>query len=198
MMGNRSVHKMIMRIPGHCKVLDLTHDYDPVALQNYIDSGGWGIGGYLENRSRMYTAPHFGNKRQVHVGIDIWAPEGEPLFTPMDGKLVYKKNHPDPGNYGGTIVIQLHFDGSTYYALYGHLSRKSVEMAVIGKVIRAGDEIGRLGNFEENGNWPTHLHFQISVKDPGEADMPGVVAEEEIESASELYPDPRVILGAIY
>ena len=197
-MVHQSVHKMIMKIPDHCKVLDLTQNYDPVALQNYVDNGGWGIGGYMENRKEMYTAPHFGNRRKVHMGIDVWATAGEPVFSPLDGKLVYKQYHEDPGNYGGTIVLAMNFEGETFYALYGHLSRDSVEKAEIGKEIRAGEEIGRLGDFDENGNWPPHLHFQISVKDPGEADMPGVVAEEETESASIIYPDPRNILGPIY
>lgn len=186
-----------MRIPDHCKVIDLTRNYDPEALQKFVDDGGWGIGGYLENRRGMYTAPHFENKRQVHMGIDIWAAAGEPLFSPLDGILKYKKNHPEPGNYGGTIVLELNVEGKPLYALYGHLSAASVEVAEIGKKVRAGEEIGRLGRFDENGNWPPHLHFQISLADPGEADMPGVVAVEAAEAASLVYPDPRTLLGPL-
>jgi len=84
------------------------------------------------------------------------------------------------------------------FALYGHLSKKSLERNEVEAAVEAGEVIGWLGSSDENGNWPPHLHYQISVKDPGEADMPGVVAEDEVEEASKLYPDPRMILGAVY
>lgn len=188
----------VMNLPDDPKRFDLSDWYDPDELTRFVESGGWGVGGYLENRKAMYTAPQYENRRRVHMGIDIWAAAGEPVFAPMDGVLLYKAYHEEKGNYGGTLVVKHRVDQSEYYALFGHLSLKSVKDAVIGKTLQAGELIGRLGEPPENGHWPPHLHFQISMVDPGEADMPGVVVEEEVESASKIYPDPRVILGPIY
>jgi hypothetical protein len=42
------------------------------------------------------------------------------------------------------------------------------------------------------------LHYQLSWYDPGKADMPGVVAPEDLETARAKHPDPRMILGKLY
>ena len=55
-----------------------------------------------------------------------------------------------------------------------------------------------LGNFEENGGWEPHLHFQLSLVEPETHDMPGVVAPEDREHALTIYPDPRNVLGPLY
>lgn len=187
-----------MKIPKHCRVFDLTKEYNADQIQQFVESGGWGIGGYLENRKTMYLSPLFENKRCVHMGIDIWAAAGEPVYAPLDGVVSYKNVHIDPGNYGGAIVLKMSFEGKVIYGLFGHLSWESVEKMELNKRIKAGEQIGRLGNNQENGSWPPHLHFQISNVDPGQADMPGVVAEEDAEKASKIYPDPRIILGPVY
>lgn len=197
-MKHHSSSHPIMNIPDQFRVFDLASRYEPEEIQHFIESGGWGVGGYLENRKAMYTAPQYENKRRVHMGIDIWAAAGEPVYSPLDGTVAYKVIYDEPGNYGGTIVLRMCFEARTIYGLFGHLSWGSVENAEPGRSISAGEQIGRLGVFEENGNWPPHLHFQISIIDPGKADMPGVVTESESEPASLLYPDPRMILGPIY
>ncbi|HET6528601.1 MAG TPA: hypothetical protein VFG39_07595, partial [Balneolaceae bacterium] len=59
-------------------------------------------------------------------------------------------------------------------------------------------KIAEIGTEEVNGGWAPHLHFQLSVDDPGKADLPGVVSDDEREQALELYPDPRLVLGELY
>ncbi len=196
-MEAKSAHP-IMNLPAETKIFDFRQSYNPKRMTDFTLSGNWGIGGYLEKRANMYLAPQYGNRRNVHMGIDIWANEGEPVFSPIPGKIAYKAYHGEDGNYGATIVLKHQIDGRDLFALYGHLSKKSLEQYNVDGNVEAGDIIGWLGSSNENGNWPPHLHYQISIKDPGEADMPGVVAEEEVEVAAKLYPDPRILLGAVY
>lgn len=156
---------------------------------------GWGIGGYNEKRPNMYIAPQYKNERNIHMGIDIWAPAGEPVFAPLDGIVAYTENHNEEGNYGGTIVLKHSKSGKDLYALYGHLSLRSLQQCKPGQHVKAGEIIGWLGDESENGNWLPHLHYQLSWNDPKEADMPGVVSEKERNRALLIYPDPERVIG---
>ncbi len=188
----------VMNLPDDYEVFDFSEGYDPDQMAQFVKSGGWGVGGYNEKRKNMYLAPQYENRRNIHMGIDIWAKAGEPVYSPLDGVVAYIANHAQEGNYGGTLVLKHKIDGVSYFALYGHLSPKSISHLRQGQKVTAGEIVGELGDESENGNWPPHLHYQISIQDPGEADMPGVVSEEEYEEALKLYPDPRILIGDIY
>jgi len=172
--------------------VDLTDGFTPQMLKD-----GWGIGGYNEKRENMYTAPQYKNRRNIHMGVDIWAPAGEPVFAPLEAVVAYTANHNQEGNYGGTLVLKHTLEGRTLYALYGHLSLRSLVKFGPGDRVEAGTVIGWLGDRSENGNWHPHLHYQLSYRDPGEADMPGVVEEKDREKALQIYPDPARILGEL-
>lgn len=188
----------VMNLPENYKVLDFSSGYESEKISRYIQQGGWAVGGYDEKRPNMYLAPQYENRRNIHLGIDIWAPAGEPVYAPLDGTVKYTELHDQEGNYGATVVLKHLLKGEDIYALYGHLSLKSLKHANALHSLKAGDVVGWLGKEHENGNWPPHLHYQLSRKDPGEADMPGVVSEDEREEALHIYPDPRIILGDIY
>lgn len=158
---------------------------------------GWGIGGYNTVRKNMYTAPQYGNKRNVHMGVDIWAPAGEPVYAPLDGVVAYSAFHDQKGNYGGTLVLKHTTGQTTFYALYGHLSLASVEELSLGGEVKTGQVTGWIGTEEENGNWYPHLHYQLCMEDPGEADMPGVVSGSLRRSSQKLYPDPEKVIGRL-
>ena len=184
-------------------VMDYPNKLQRVDLSQGIDEGKlaateWGAGGYNEKRKGMYLAPHFEGKRYIHMGIDIWAKAGEPVFVFYEGKVAYARDNDRQGDYGGTIVTVHNIGGKDLYALYGHLSKSSPGMVQKGQKISAGDKIGVLGAKEENGGWIPHLHFQLSWQDPGEADMPGVVSDENHEQALEIYPDPKLVLGNLF
>lgn len=155
----------------------------------------WGIGGYNEKRANMYTAPQYKNERNIHMGVDIWAPVGESVYAPVDGIVAYMANNSEEGNYGGTVVLKHRFKGNDIFALYGHLSLSSLEKSRAGDSVAAGEVVGWLGSRSENGNWHPHLHYQLCTVDPGEADMPGVVSEKERKSALLIYPDPEEVFG---
>jgi len=183
-----------MNYPETLYVFDFSNGYDA----ELIRSKKWGIGRYNEKRSGMYNTPLFDDGRNVHMGIDIWAKAGEPVFSFDKGQVVYLRDNDQPGNYGPTLVIKYRTDHSDLYALYGHLSRESLDMVTVGQQVNKGQQIAEVGSPDVNGGWEPHLHFQLSSKDPGEGDMPGVVTENNREEALKIYPDPRMVLGDLY
>ena len=192
-----SNYAKVMDYPEDCEelyVFDFTKGYDA----HFIRSKEWGIGRYNEKRSGMYVAPHYHNLRNIHMGIDIWTRAGAPVYSFADGKVAYMQDNDRDGDYGPTVVIKYHLDEGIRYALYGHLSRASLQMVSVGEQISSGQKIAQIGTEKVNGGWAPHLHFQLAVKDPEQADMPGVVAEEDHAQALKAYPDPRNVLGNIY
>lgn len=184
----------VMDYPKDLYLFDLSDCYD----RELLKSKKWGVGRYNEKRKKMYTAPQYRGKRNIHMGIDIWAPAGEPVYAFHDGKVAYMRDNDEKGNYGGTIVTVHKLADQQLFALYGHLSKKSLAIVRCEQEIAKGEKIAELGTEQENGGWVPHLHFQLSVEDPGEADMPGVVADEDCEKAVQKYPDPRLVLGKLY
>ena len=55
-----------------------------------------------------------------------------------------------------------------------------------------------MGKKEENGGWPPHVHFQLSLVEPKNCDLPGVVSQKDHDIALKLFPDPRLVLGNLY
>lgn len=184
----------VMDYPDGMYVFDLSQSYDP----QFIASKEWGIGKYNEQRMTMYTAPQYEGQRNIHMGIDIWAAKGKSVYIFADGEVAYMADNREPGNYGPTIVTRHEIEGQGFFALFGHLSRESLEMVFVGQELSRGQKIAELGSEDVNGGWVPHLHFQLSVQDPGEADLPGVVSEADRDEALKRYPDPRLVLGDIY
>ena len=205
------------------EVLDLTKGYEPQAIS--LDPPS--IGRYNEHRRRMYTTGLFKGVRNIHMGIDIWVPEGTPVCSFADGRVLFFRDNDNPGDYGPTIVTEhrvrlgphppetKHLPGAKHppestnppesihppesiYALYGHLSRKSLENVTEGMLLEAGQPFAEVGGAHENGGWVPHLHFQLSRERPPVPDLPGVVAPEDHEHALRMYPDPQLVLGRLY
>lgn len=175
-------------------IFDFTKGYDA----EFIRSKGWGIGRYNEQRTNMYDTPLFDSRRNIHMAIDVWYNADAPVYSFWEGTVAYKQENDNAGDYGPTIVIKYELNDQTLFSLYGHLSRKSLDMVTVGENVNKGQQIATLGDESVNGGWAPHLHFQLAHQDPGEADMPGVVAEEDHEEALQNYPDPRTILGNLY
>lgn len=188
----------VMDLPDEYEEFNLTSQFDRDSITAFIQSGGWAVGGYLEERAIMYDAPRYADGRNIHIGIDIWAVVGEPVYAVLPGEIVYSTFQNDEGNYGGTIILKHVVEGQELFALYGHLSKESLVTHKVGQNLKTGEVVGWLGDESENGNWPTHLHYQLCIEDPKEADMPGVVAKKDLIEARKRYPDPRILLGDIY
>ena len=193
-MINWSAHdyRPVVRLPDSYVVLDLSCGAWTASKTEYS------VGKYDEVRPNLYNTELFGGERNVHMGIDIGGPVGTPCMAFMDGEISHFGYNPAAGDYGNVIITRHEIGGVPIWALYGHLDASSIEGKRIGKRVEAGEVVAWFGNFEENGGWEPHLHFQLSLVEPETHDMPGVVAPEDREHALTIYPDPRNVLGPIY
>ena len=189
-------HPVIV-LPKDYEVFDFTESYDPNR-----ERMAYGIGKYNEKRAGMYTSELFAAEdekvRNVHIGIDIAAPLGTDVHAVHDGEIFLAGVNSADGDYGGTLITKHRLGGRDLYALYGHLSHRSLEGKMPGQKISKGEVIAWVGPKEENGGWNPHLHFQLSWKNPDVCDLPGVVSVLDREEALKIYPDPRLVLGKLY
>lgn len=157
-----------------------------------------GVGGYNEDRIIYRKSAVFTNNeiRSIHLGIDIWAKAGTPIYAPLEGTVHSFKNNSASGDYGPTIVLEHQLENLKFYTLYGHLSTKSLDGLQVGKEVSAGQEIATLGSYHENVHWPPHLHFQI-IEDMKDyyGDFPGVASVAKREEYLQQCPDPNFILN---
>ena len=164
------------------------------------DNSNIGIGLYNEKR-KVYKGPNFiselntNERRNIHLGIDIFIDKGTDLFAPIDGKIIILKNNNFKYDYGPTLVLEHSFKKYKFYTLYGHLSKIMFQKLKIGKKIKKGEWIGKIGNSNENGKWLPHLHFQIILDLLGhDKNFPGVGEEFLFNIWNKISPDPNLIL----
>jgi murein DD-endopeptidase MepM/ murein hydrolase activator NlpD len=194
---SRFTFSPVIDLPAQYEVFDFTAGYDPERTLR----SSYGIGKYNERRKGMYTAGLFTggeSARDIHVGIDIAAPVNTPVHSFWDGEIFLFGYNPAAGDYGNTLILKYVLGDIELYALYGHLSGKSIAGKRAGQRVNRGEIIAWLGDKHENGNWNPHLHFQLSYVRPTVCDLPGVVAEKDRAEALRIYPDPRLVLGALY
>jgi len=158
------------------------------------------IGRYAEDRQVLYQrSPLFSQDkiRSLHIGLDLTVPENTPIFSPYSAMVHSFADNTSAGDYGPTIILQHELDGVTFFTLYGHLSRASLNLNK-GQAIARGQQIGSVGNHHENGGWPAHLHFQIIHDMQGwQGGYPGVVALDEAAWYFKNCPDPNLILNLL-
>ena len=167
------------------------------------EQAGVGIGRYLEPRL-VYLGDQFEDEdgaRTVHLGIDLFAPEGEPVYAPIAGRVWSFVDNAFEYDYGPTLILQHRCKEHQleFFTLYGHLSRGSISQLAPGQEVAAGQEIARLGAFDENGGWPPHLHLQL-ITDllsdcSGPVNPPGVAHPDKLDAWTSLSPDPSLLLG---
>ena len=162
-----------------------------------------GIGRYDEARL-IYTSPAFatGDKvtdeyRTIHLGVDLFAPAGTAVYAPLAGTVAALTDNNNPQDYGPVIVLEhANEEHPTFYTLYGHLSRESLNGISLGQKIKKGELFAAIGESEVNGSWTPHLHFQV-ITDLLElgTDFPGVARPSQRKVWLSLCPDPNLILG---
>lgn len=158
------------------------------------------FGGYLEPRKVYQPYHHFETTgapvRNIHLGVDFWAPAGTGVLCPVAGKVHSWGQRDFPGDYGAVILLKHRVAGAPLFSLYGHLSAASLQGLSVGQPFEAGQLLGKLGTFAENGGWEPHLHFQL-IRDPGnwQGDYPGVCAAEDLDYYRENCPDPLAFLN---
>lgn len=165
------------------------------------EGADFGIGRYGEDRAvykgDAYQTTVASQRRTVHLGVDIFAPAGEPVHAPFAGKVAFYHDDSVPYGFGPTILLEhTSDDGDVFWMLYGHLSRESAEKLAIGQPIAKGEAFAALGLRSENGGWVPHLHFQIVTDHLGlEGRMQGVGVREQWQVWREVSPDPSGVLG---
>lgn len=161
-------------------------------------------GGYLETRP-VYSTPAFkmqGNNgpeyRTHHLGMDFWLPANTAFHAICNGEIFSFADNDTDKDYGPTIIIKHTVNNElSFYTLYGHLGRESLKPLRKGMKIKKGDCIGFIGNKNENGNWPPHLHFQIILDLLGfETNAPGVCSPGQLTVASSICPNPDLLFNS--
>ena len=183
-------------------VRDLDTLGDTARFTNYVESlvngAAAGVGGYSEDRVIYRRSPHFvsgAEPRSIHLGVDIWMPAGTPVLAPLDSRLHSFRDNQGFGDYGPTVILEHELEETTFYTLYGHLSRESLAGLRENQSVAGGQQIGEIGPYPENGDWPPHLHFQIIADMLGmKGDFPGVAAPSQRDHYLKLCPDPNLIL----
>lgn len=169
-------------------------------VDDVVNSAGaeYGIGGYDERRGWYARGDQFVEAqeiRSIHLGVDIWAPAGTAVYAPYDAVVHSAKDNAVFGDYGPTIILEHTIQSTTFFTLYGHLSRESLVGKEPGVSIKQGEKLGDFGAPPINGDWPPHVHFQIIIDMLGKrGDFPGVAAESDREKFLLLCPDPNLIL----
>lgn len=181
------------------KPVNLPSTYHVHDFENQCTHGGChhthSVGRYNENRD-FYSNDE---GRSIHLGIDFGAPAGTPVLSVSDCTVFYKRIFPEKGDYGPIIVTTNIVDDKTVYCLYAHLETASFNKIQEGQTILRGQEIARIGEPQENGGWPPHLHFQICTTQPSHGEnIPGVVQADTLQESLALYPDPQKYFGPLY
>ena len=157
----------------------------------------YGLGLYGEKRS-IYATSQFADaaspeRRTKHLGVDVFAAKGTPVQAPLAGRVAHLTYNADPLDYGHTLILA-HDAG--VFTLYGHLGASLPKLLQPGQSVAAGQVIGHLGDWHENGGWAAHLHFQIitDMLDQSGGNFFGVGHESLWDVWTSISPDPNLIL----
>lgn len=92
-----------------------------------------------------------GKPKNPHSGVDVAAPEGDPIIVPADGEIVLAE--PDMYFNGNMVFID---HGHGLKTAYLHMSRIDVK---VGQKVKRGDRIGAIG--QTGRVTGPHLHWMM-------------------------------------
>lgn len=109
---------------------------------------------------RSDTSAYVGTK---HKGLDIYAPEGAPIYAAKSGTVVYVNYSGYGGGWGLYVVIYHGTDskGQAIYTRYAHASRIASGISV-GTKVTTNTVIMYSGN--TGASEGAHLHFEVCLK----------------------------------
>lgn len=161
--------------------------------------GKIGIGRYKEIRPIYLTdmfaiEPH--HRRTLHLGVDLFAPAGTPIYAPLDGTVRVVAEQAAPQDYGPMLIVEHQPQPDLrFYTLYGHLAGDALQRWQVGQSLAAGDLLAHIGDHPRNGNWAPHLHFQLVADLLDMHDKaPGVCSPHARDFWTSLCPDPNLLL----
>ncbi|UOO46338.1 peptidoglycan DD-metalloendopeptidase family protein [Enterococcus casseliflavus] len=112
-----------------------------------------GADGFVVPMKNFTITSHYGPRwGAFHRGIDLAAPEGEPIYAAKDGIVTRSEYHFSWGNY----VTITHEGGAT--TLYAHNQRN---VATVGQKVKQGELIAYMGSTGHSTG--PHLHLELCL-----------------------------------
>lgn len=145
---------------------------------------------YAEDRSSMLQGSTIAKEaRTLHLGVDIFCRDLEPIFAPCAGQIIRIGHEPENHSFGYYAILRPDSENLPYM-FFGHLSAK---MEISSGRVAAGQHFATIGDFKnlENGGWSRHLHLQMMSELPEDGQAPfGYASSAQLPELIELYPDP--------
>lgn len=147
---DQSLFSPVISLPETAPVFDLSGPIDGVVFPEF------GFGKYNERRPYVYQtdlfSPNSPLARNIHLGIDFFAPAGTPVHSFADGEILHFGYNDQAGDYGHVFVLEVAISETlSLYGLYGHLSKSSIVDKKQKQKVKKGEVLGWLGEKHENG-----------------------------------------------
>jgi Ser/Thr protein kinase RdoA (MazF antagonist) len=143
-----------------------------------------GCGGRSAPRSRWIEA----EACTLHLGVDLYAPAGTPVASPLDATVYAVLEDPDASDGAAVILEHAPEAGVHFYGVYRPL--KPADLGP-GKPIARGERIGAIAE----GALP-HVHFQLATALPDSDALPPSCCEPSKQRVWRSFcPDPNALLG---
>lgn len=135
------------------KLNGLIETYDLTKYDKEVAGPQLSKEGYIVPVKNYTISSPFGTRGgEFHRGLDLAAPQGEPIYASKAGTVVKAEFHPSWGN----VVAIEHEDGTT--ALYAHQQEYQVK---VGDKVEQNQIIGYVGS--TGNSTGSHLHFELCL-----------------------------------
>jgi len=139
--------------PGQRLVIPAQASRGTSVAESAPSRGASGIARGLLWPARGWISSRFGWRRsRRHLGIDIAAPRGAPIYAAKNGRVAFAGWY---GGYGRVVIID---HGPTVRTLYAHASALLVR---VGEPVRPGQLIARVGCTGRCTG--PNLHFEVRI-----------------------------------
>ncbi|MCA1793337.1 MAG: aminotransferase class III-fold pyridoxal phosphate-dependent enzyme, partial [Desulfobacteraceae bacterium] len=132
--------------------------------------------------------------RTLHLGIDVWAAPGTPVFALFKGTFCAVRSAKKDPDCATTVVLEHHTpEGICFYTVYSCLGDAAAYMPAQNQCVEKGSLLGYVGYAHENGGQASHLHFQMMLEmpEPGH-DFPKTAFPSHREVWKSICPDPNL------
>ena len=124
----------------------------------------------------------------VHLGVDLYAPPGTPVASPLGATVHAVLEDPDASDGAAVILEHAPETGVRFYSVYRPLQPVDLQP---GELLARGERLGEIAE----GALP-HLHVQLAAALPdGEALPPSCCEPSKQQVWQSFCPDPNVLLG---
>lgn len=184
-------------LENNSPLLEYIDKYHPEILDQHLPNTHWGIGRYLEDRKKFHeildNTSMIEEGRFFHTGIDINVPVKTAVHAPLSGQVVISEYEEEIGHYGGKVVLKHNINDQNIYTLYGHLNKD--KLPKLEATIKQSESFAEIGDYNSNGNYFHHLHFQVITQEGFEQKWynKGYCTLQDIPKLKDLCPDPSFL-----